>query len=286
MLRLAVTTQAETFERMQEPLQAHDIDVTYLPTTGTVFDITAQQTSEFDVGFVYPSRLMEGAVVNAIESIPWVNDRAAIVTSRNKAAVLTRLRQSGIDVPESKLLSHPVDTEQIVDAARTLGFPLIVKPNSATQGRGVTKVHDVDSLVGTLDYLNVIHTVPTTADKSVLLQEFIPEARDIRVMVLDGTIVGAVERSLSAAQRNRDRWKHNVHRGATPVATTVSESTKQVVRNTARTLNIPYLGVDLLQTSEMTYVSETNARPTIDAAGKYVDTFWEQLANLIKRTTT
>jgi ribosomal protein S6--L-glutamate ligase len=42
------------------------------------------------------------------------------------------------------------------------------------------------------------------------------------------------------------------------------------------------VGVDLLATDEAVYVSETNARPTIDEATKYEPGFYDRLAATIK----
>jgi ribosomal protein S6--L-glutamate ligase len=42
--------------------------------------------------------------------------------------------------------------------------------------------------------------------------------------------------------------------------------------------------VDLLVTDDRAVVAETNARPTVDAATKYVPDFYDRLAGLIRTT--
>jgi len=150
----------------------------------------------FDAGFVYPSRLMEGVVVDARLSVPWVNDREAVLTSRNKAGVLAALDAAGIPTPRTTLVSNPVDEAVVTEAVAPFSYPVVVKPNSATRGVGVATATDLDSLLGVVDYLNLVHDYRATGDKSYLIQEFLPDARDYRAMVVDGAYVGAVEREL------------------------------------------------------------------------------------------
>ena len=281
MLRLAVTTAAESFERMQGPLAARDIAVEHLAATGRVVDPTASPEPRFDAGFVYPARLMAGGVVDGRYGFPWVNDRAAVATSRNKAGTIARLARAGIPVPETRVVSNPVDDEAVASVAADLGFPVVIKPNSATRGIGVAKATDRDSLLGITDYADLVHDFRATGDKSYLLQEYLPAARDYRVMVVDGAVVGGVERRLPDGDASA--WKHNVHRGATAVAADLDEDLRELAIETAETLGIDYLGVDILVSDGRAVVSETNARPTIDDE-KYEAGFWDRLADLIRQT--
>ena len=283
MLRLAVTTAAETLDRMRDPLAARDVAAEYLDATGRVVDPAAPPVDDFDVGFVYPARLMGGGVVDGRHGIPWVNGRAAVATSRSKGGVIARLARGGVPVPETRVVSNPASDDDVAAAAADLGFPVVVKPNSATRGIGVAKVHDRDSLSGVTDYADLVHDFRATGDKSYLLQEYLPDARDYRIMVVDGTVVGGVERRLSDAAREAGGWKHNVHRGATAVAADLDAELRELAVETAETLGVDYLGVDVLASGDRAVVSETNARPTIDDE-KYDADFWDRLAELIRRT--
>ena len=284
MLRLAVTTAAETFERLRDPLAARDIAVEHLQADERALDLTEPPARRFDVGFVYPSRLMAGGVVDGRHGIPWVNGRAAVATSRNKAGVIAALARAGVPVPDTHVVSNPVDDDAVAAAADDIGFPLVVKPNSTTRGIGVAKATDLDSLLGIVDYLNLVHDYRATGDKSYLLQEYLPAASDYRIMVLDGAVVGAVERRLPDDAREAGRWKHNVHRGAEAVGVDVPAELRTVAVEAANVLDIAYLGVDVLVADGRAVVSETNARPTVDD-GKYDADFWDRLADLIRRTS-
>jgi len=284
MLRLAVATNAETYERMRDPLGTRDIEVDHVRSRERTTHLTDPPWDEFDVGFVYPPRLMEGGVADAALAVPWVNDREAILRSRNKAGVVTRLSAADVPAPETVMVSNPADQRDVVAAFERFDTPVVVKPNSTTRGIGVAKAHDLDSLLGVVDYLDLVHDFQATGDKSFLIQEYLPGATDYRVMVLDGEYVGAVERRLPEDALASGQWKHNVHRGAEASRVDLDPELRRLAERTAEALDIPYLGVDLLVTEDRAVVNETNARPTIDDAAKYVDGFWDDLADLIRRT--
>ena len=287
MLRLAVSTSSETFDRIREPLADRGIEIGHLQAKERLIQLTGREpvdpTAEFDVGFVYPGRLMEGAAIDAVHDLPWVNSRESVLTSRNKGGVIAALDAANLPVPESVMLSNPVDESVVIDAVGDLSFPVVLKPNSATRGVGVAKAADMDSLLGIVDYLNLIHDFRSTGDKSYLIQEYLPDARDYRVMVVDGDCVGAVERRLPEKLAD-GRWKHNVHRGAEATGIELPAEHQQLAEQVAEVLGISYLGVDLLETPDRLVVNETNARPTVDAATKYDEDFYDRLAALINRT--
>ena len=289
MLRLAMTTDAETFERVQEPLAERGVEVGHVRAKERSLRVAggdrgSTEFDGFDVGLVYPTRLMEGAVVDERLGVPWVNGRDAVVTSRNKAGVLAALDAAGLPTPRTTLVSNPVSESTVVDAVEGFSYPVVVKPNSATRGVGVATASDLDSLLGVIDYLNLIHDYRATGDKSYLIQEFLPDARDYRAMVVDGAYAGAVRRELDRDALAAGRWKHNVHRGATARGVDLDAEARDLAERAAAVLGIDYLGVDLLAAGDRLVVNETNARPTVDAATKYEDDFYDRFAAVVRRT--
>lgn len=279
MLRLAVTTNAVTYERIREPLEAREIAVEYVQESERMVDLSADPFDAFDVGFVYPSRLPEGGVVDALLDIPWVNDRETVLQSRHKAETLARLDRAGVPTPKTVMVSTPIEQSELRSVFEQFDPPVVVKPNSTTRGTGITKAADLDSFLGIIDYLDLVHDYRATADKSFLVQEYLPDARDYRAMVIDGQYVGAVERRLPD---DTERWKHNVHQGAQATGVSLPPEQRRIVEQAAAALDSPYLGVDLLISENRVLVNETNARPTIDEATKYEPGFYDKLARLIR----
>lgn len=278
---LAVASGGPTFRRLRRQLPSHgiavhEIDVAgYVAPIGSVADELAVSP---DVGYVFPSRTVEGAVLDAEIDVPWVNDRAAIRTTRNKAGALAKLASAGLPIPETVHVSNPADGEAVRAAFRRFDGPAVVKPNTTTRGVGHVRVDDEDSLRGVVDYLDLIHAFPATEDRSYLLQPYLPDARDCRLTVIDGRVAGAVER------RRSDGWVANVHRGAEAVGIDPPRPLVELAEAAADTLDIALLGVDLLVTDAGPVILEVNGRPTIDQIDRYPADFYDRLAALIKRT--
>lgn len=276
MLTLGIATRAETYDRLSSFLPDHDIEVRHIETTGRVVRISREAApfEDCDVGLVYPSRLMEGGITDALLGIPWVNDREAILTSRNKSEVLARLSRAYVPIPETVLVSNPVSRAELRSVFERFDPPVLIKPNSTTRGVGITLAHDLDSFLGICDYLSLIHEFPAAKDRSFLVQTFVPDARDVRAMVINGEYVGAVERKSGG-------WKHNVHAGARADGIRLPTEQRDLVERVATVLDIPFLGVDLLVSEDRTVVTEANARPTVDEKTKYESGFDTRLAELI-----
>ncbi|MCG1002063.1 MULTISPECIES: RimK family alpha-L-glutamate ligase [Halobacterium] len=280
MLGLAVANDTETFERIRGPLADRGIRAEHVSVREAVTPLSESpfDPERFDAGFVFPGRLMEGGVVDALLGVPWVNDRAAVLCSRNKAGALATLADAGVPVPETVYVSNPADEDEVRAAFERFDAPVVVKPNSTTRGVGVTKIHDADSLSGVTDYLELVHDYRATGDKSYLIQEFLPDAADYRVMVLDGDVVGAVQRAAP------DGWKHNVHRGASAAGVELPDELRELAVDAADALDVDFLGVDVLVTEDRAVVNETNARPTVDDEEKYEAGFYDAFAALVERT--
>jgi len=280
MVRLAVATAGKTFDRMVSPLADRGIEASHLEMYGRTIPLAEDPFAACDAGFVFPPRDVEGGVADAVLSIPWVNGRAAVGRSRNKAAVIAHLQRAGAPVPDTVLVSNPVGEEDLRAAFERYEPPVVVKPTSTTRGVGVARAADVDSFLGLTDYLSLVHDYRATGDKSFLVQEFVTDARDVRAMVVDGEYAGAVERR----RPDEAGWTNNVHRGADATGLDLEPEYRRLAERVARELDIRYLGVDLLVTDDGALVSETNARPTIDDVDKYEPGFWDRLAALIRET--
>lgn len=83
-----------------------------------------------------------------------------------------------------------IKSDQNIDAAleyaQKVGFPLIVKPNSGSQGRGVARVENE------MEFLRAIN-VAFEMDRIALVQKLVP-GKDYRLVVLDDRIISAYER--------------------------------------------------------------------------------------------
>ena len=86
----------------------------------------------------------------------------------------------------SEAIGSKDNAEAALRYARRRGFPLVVKPNSGSQGKNVSLVHTVREL--TLALAEVF-----LDDRVALVQRAVP-GRDYRIVVLDSEVISAYER--------------------------------------------------------------------------------------------
>lgn len=97
------------------------------------------------------------------------------------------------------------DIDAAYRRAKRVGFPLIVKPNSSSQGRGVTKVYT------RREFYRAARSI-LSKNKVMLLQK-VAEGRDYRIVVLDNEVISAYERiPLSITGDGRSRVSQLIKR--------------------------------------------------------------------------
>ena len=125
-----------------------------------------------------------------------INYAGSVSLCTNKAACACFLRDLGFRVPKQKvfvkkavpeitlaeLQRHFDDPENLLG----FGFPMILKPNSLSQGTGVCKIADSRDGAAAKIALGL-------KEKLFLLQEYCP-GRDYRIVVLGGRVIQAYER--------------------------------------------------------------------------------------------
>jgi len=86
----------------------------------------------------------------------------------------------------AKTIGSKDNIDKAFKYGEALGFPVIVKPNSGSQGTGVAKVYNK------IEFYKAVKNV-FKSDKIVLVQKYI-KGRDYRIVVLDNRIISAYER--------------------------------------------------------------------------------------------
>ncbi|WP_026098734.1 cyanophycin synthetase [Kamptonema formosum] len=126
-----------------------------------------------------------------------INYQGSVEISTDKGFASSFLKTLGYNVPEGKTFFSdevnerlPANSKRNIDDgfkfAKTLGFPVIVKPNSLTQGMLVTKVHSQ------IEYYQTAEKI--FLKDSVLIVERFYSGRDYRIVVLDDEVMAAYER--------------------------------------------------------------------------------------------
>ena len=193
-----------------------------------------------------------------------VNTARAIERTVDKFWTSALLEQCGIPTPETIVCESP---EEAMAAFRGLG-DVIVKPLFGSMGLGMVRVADEEMAY------RVFQTIETIRGVYYLQHTVDHDGRDIRVFVLGGRILAAIERRAQG-------WRTNIARGAVGHPVTLPESWAALALRAAAAVGAEYAGVDLLPARDGgVFVLEVNGVPGweglqratgIDVAGALVD---------------
>jgi acetyl-CoA carboxylase biotin carboxylase subunit len=154
-------------------------------------------------GFLAESAEFAQAVIDA--GLVWVGPSPdAIAAMGDKISARNRMAAAG--VPVAPGTPDPLtDADAAVDAARELGYPLMVKAAAGGGGIGMGVAYDDDQLRAAFD------TARSRAERffsspAILLERYVEQARHVEVQVLglaDGTVVALGERDCSVQRRHQ-----------------------------------------------------------------------------------
>jgi RimK family alpha-L-glutamate ligase len=193
-----------------------------------------------------------------------VNSPRAIERTVDKFWTSTLLEQCGIPTPETIVCD---DADEAFAAYRAMG-DVIVKPLFGSMGLGMVRVSDEEMafrVFRTIEQIRGIFYVQRTVEH---------DGADIRAFVLNGRVLGAIERRASG-------WRTNLARGGTARSIVLTEPLASLAVRAAAAVGADYAGVDLLTGRDgTTYVLEVNGIPGwkglqeatgLDVAGRLVD---------------
>jgi ribosomal protein S6--L-glutamate ligase len=182
----------------------------------------------------------------------------ALIRSRDKLRSLQIISKSGVGIPKSVFARHPKSDEVKSLIQEVGGTPVILKLLEGTHGTGVIKADSVSSAKSAVEAFSGIK-------KDLIVQEFIEEAggKDIRAFVVDGEVVGAMERSGQG-----DEFRSNLHKGGVARAIEIDKKIKSTALEAAKLMGLTVAGVDLLLSARGPLVIEVNSSPGLQGIEK------------------
>lgn len=180
----------------------------------------------------------------------------AILRSRDKLRSLQRLTKAGIGMPKTVFTNYSRDVEEVIEHVG--GTPVIIKLLEGTQGLGVVLAETKNAAESVLEAFNGLQA-------RVIVQEYIKEAggADIRALVVDGQVVGAMKR-----QGKEGEFRSNLHRGGSANIIKLNSDELKVAMKASRALKLPVCGVDMLQSSRGPLLLEVNSTPGLEGIEK------------------
>lgn len=245
--------------------------------SGSAGDLSSRGVPLMDADAVLARFIPGGSleqIVYRVDALHWLEDRGVPVVNAprtiercvDKFYTTALLQEAGLPVPETRVCERAADA---LAAVRELG-DVIIKPIFGSMGQGCVRVSDADVAVRVVQSLEPLRTV-------FYLQRVVDHGgRDVRVFVVGGRVIGAIERQAPDGQ-----WRTNVARAGTARRFELPESWARLARRAAAAVDADYAGVDLLPSRAGTvFVAEVNGVPGwrgfqdatgIDVAGAVVD---------------
>ena len=220
--------------------------------------LASQGTPILDADVVL-ARIIPGGsleqIIFRVDALHWIEDRGipvvnsprAIERSVDKFYTTALLREAGLPSPET-VVCEGVD--EAMAAVRRMG-DVVIKPIFGSLGHGMVRVSDPDvaiRVVRALDQARSVFYVQRAIDHG---------GRDVRVFVVGGRVLGAIERRAPAGD-----WRTNVARGASAEPIELPSAWAQLALRAAAAIGADYAGVYLLPSREGdVYVLEVNGIP-------------------------
>jgi ribosomal protein S6--L-glutamate ligase len=176
----------------------------------------------------------------------------ALVRSRDKLRSLQILSRAGMGLPKTIFTNYSKNVESIVDQVG--GAPVIIKLLEGTQGIGVILAETKKAAESVIEAFNNLQA-------RVIVQEFIKEAggADIRAIVIDGRVVGAMKR-----QGKEGEFRSNLHRGGTAQIIELTDEEETAAIKAAKAMGLGIAGVDMLQSARGPLIIEVNSSPGLE----------------------
>ena len=249
--------------------------------------LSGERTSILDADAVLARFIPAGSleqVVYRVDALHWieehgvpvVNSPRAIERSVDKFYTDARLREAGVPTPATIVCERADDAMTAIRAMLEAApsdesdRAVVIKPIFGSMGHGIVRVSNLDvafRVVRALDELRTVFYVQQAVDSG---------GCDVRVFVLGGRVLGAIERRAG----NGD-WRANVSRGGSARAIVLPAEWEALALRAAAVVGADYAGVDLLPSRDGgVVVLEVNGIPGwqglqhatgIDVAGAIVD---------------
>lgn len=184
------------------------------------------------------------------QGVAIANSPAAVESVADKLHTLQVLAGAKLPIPKTILGKFPADIDLV---ERELGFPVVVKKLRGTRGAGVVLCENrsqFDDLATLLD--------GATSATDFLFQQYIKAShgRDVRLLVIDGRVMAAMER------RSADGgFKSNISLGGVGKPFKPPQAMADLAVAVARELNLDIAGIDILFDQNGYRICEANSAP-------------------------
>ncbi len=191
--------------------------------------------------------------------IPTVNTYEVAETCGSKFLTTQAIIKAGIPTPRCYLAFTP---ESALAAMDELGYPCVIKPNTGSWGRLLSKVNDRDAAEAILEHKEILGSYHHSI---FYIQEYVDKrGRDIRSFVVGDSCICAI-------YRHSQHWITNTARGGRASNCPVTDDLHDISVRAAKAVGGGVVAIDVFETPEGLSINEVNYtmefRNSIDTTG-------------------
>lgn len=237
------------------------VEVVLIDDREIVFNLHRNDFS-FDVVIercVNHSRAIHAIKVFEDFGIPTVNTYQVAETCGSKFLTTQAIIKAGIRTPRCYLAFTP---ESALAAMNELGYPCVIKPNTGSWGRFLSKVNDRNAAEAILEHKEILGSYHHSI---FYIQEYVDKrGRDIRSFVVGDSCICAI-------YRQSEHWITNTARGGKASNCPVTDELHNISVRAAKAVGGGVVAIDVFETSEGLSINEVNYtmefRNSIDTTG-------------------
>jgi RimK family alpha-L-glutamate ligase len=194
-------------------------------------------------------------IIYRVDALHWIEERGVLVLNSprtiercvDKFYTTALLHDAGLPTPETVVCEQP---DEALAAVRVMG-ECVIKPIFGSLGHGMVRVNEPEvarRIVRSLEQTRTVFYVQRAIDHG---------GRDIRVFVVGGAAIGAIERRAPDGE-----WRTNVAIGGSATPFELPDEWAQLAVRAANVVGADYAGVDLLPSRDgRIFVLEVNGIP-------------------------
>lgn len=158
---------------------------------------------------------------------------------------MIRFNNAGVTIPETIIANQETFKKNIKYLSKNISYPCVLKTNGAN-GKSVWKIESKEKLLKKIEEEN----------KIFMIQEFVPNNFDVRVIVFGDKILAAIKRE------STDGFKNNLSQGAIGSEFTLSKKEENFAKKAVKVNNSLFGGVDIIfKKNKQPVILEVNRRP-------------------------
>lgn len=178
--------------------------------------------------------------------IPTVNTFEVAEVCGSKFLTTQALIKTGVPTPKCYMAFTP---ESALAAMDELGYPCVIKPNTGSWGRLISKINDRDAAEAILEHKQILGSYHHSI---FYIQEYVEKhGRDIRSFVVG-------DRCIAAVYRYSPHWITNTARGGKTDNCPITDEVHDLSVRAAKAVGGGVVAIDLFETPKGLSVNEVN----------------------------